>query len=193
MTCRALSIFLVLLLVSAALPAMAEEPVPSVTALPISTVQIPALGNYEGLYINEVMASNKDSLEDSRGKSPDWIEIVNTSDHDMDLTGVCLSDGKRRLDKFTFPEGTVISAGSFLIVFASDLEQSPNGRELHAAFKLSADGESLYLTKDGARIDAVFFDKQTTDISYARGEDGEFELTTTYTPGEKNIITPPED
>lgn len=191
---RYLTIILALLLASAALCAVAEEPLSTAAATPaVTTAQTAAVSAYEGLRINELMASNKETLEDSRGKSPDWIELANTSEHDIDLTGVCLSDGKKKLDKFTFPAGTVISAGSYLIVFASDLEQSPEEGELHAAFKLSVDGEALYLTKDGVRIDAVAFEKQKTDISFARGEDGEFALTTTPTPGGKNIITPPED
>ena len=49
--------------------------------------------------INEVMASNGDTIRDSLGESPDWIELKNVSDDDIDLSGLCLSDGKKNLEK----------------------------------------------------------------------------------------------
>ena len=49
-------------------------------------------GRYN-IAINEVCASNKDSLTLQSGTSPDWIELFNTGTENVDLRGVGLSDG----------------------------------------------------------------------------------------------------
>ena len=61
--------------------------------------------------ITEVMASNGETLDDSYGKSCDWIELKNMSDDDSDMSGLNLSDGKKILAEFTSPEGVVLPKG----------------------------------------------------------------------------------
>ncbi len=62
-----------------------------------------------GLCINEVMASNHTSVEDSFGRHPDWAEIFNASDEPVSLDGFCLSDKKDNLDRFRFPDGLALA------------------------------------------------------------------------------------
>ena len=57
--------------------------------------------------ISEVMASNG-VYED--GESYDWVELHNDGRSAVDLSGWYLSDGKKNLQKFTFPEGTRLKA-----------------------------------------------------------------------------------
>ena len=97
----------VLLLLCLALPAALGEEAPST--------------DLTAIRINEFMASNSETLEDQNGETPDWIELYNTSDRPVNLQGLCLSDGKKTLDKFVFPE-VVIPAHGYLIVFASGEE-----------------------------------------------------------------------
>lgn len=144
----------------------------------------------EGLRFSEVLASNQGSYLTTYETSPDWIELENTTDADMDLSGVWLTDSKKVLNKFVFAEGTILKAHSFLLVFASGMDGVIGG-DLHAAFKLSADGESVALYKDGVRVDKLDFGGQSADIAYAVGADGLFQYTTTPTPGEPNVITEP--
>ena len=63
----------------------------------ILTVLALALGQAPGLlanepFISEVVAANDNSLRDDFGDSPDWIEIHNPSDAQLDLGGWGLSD-----------------------------------------------------------------------------------------------------
>ena len=146
---------------------------------------------FEGLYINEVMASNQEYFTTSYGTTPDWIELYNSTDADMDLSGLWLSDSKKVLNKFIFPQGTLLKAKGFLVVYASGVDGVMEG-DLHAAFKLSADGESVSIYNEGVRVDALRYGAQTPDISYARNDEGKFEYTSTPTIGEPNVITPPE-
>ncbi|MBE5800788.1 MAG: lamin tail domain-containing protein [Clostridiales bacterium] len=146
----------------------------------------------KGLRISEVMASNSDTLEDAFGNTADWIELHNTTDQPIDLTGMYLSDTKKDLERYQFPDGLIIEPDGYLIIFASGLKKDV-ADELHTSFKLSASGESVYLMQDGLAVDIVTFTQQLTDISYALGEDGTYQFTSTPTPGEANIITPVED
>ena len=140
--------------------------------------------------INEVMASNGETIDDSKGKSCDWIELWNASDDDIDLSGLNLSDGKKNLAKFTFPEGIILAKGAYMIIFCSDYEQvetlDGGNVEIHAPFKLSADGEKVVISYQDVILDIVRFDQQTKDVSYALKDDGTWAYCDTPTPGAEN-------
>lgn len=146
--------------------------------------------DFTSVRINEIMASNGDTIRDSLGESPDWIELKNVSDDDIDLSGLCLSDGKKNLEKFVFPEGIVLPKGGFLVVFCSDEESvrtlDGGAVEIHTAFKLSADGEKAVLSYQNAILDIVRFDLQTKDVSWALRDDGTWAFSNIPTPGAEN-------
>ncbi len=162
-----------------------------------NVIQEKGLGDYAGLVINEVCSSNSESFKDAAGESVDWIEIYNSTDKDLVLDGIGVSDGAKKKFKFAFPENTVIGAGEYLIVCCDDAVNQAEG-EYHAAFKLSADGETVYLTHpELGEIDSVTLPVLDTDITYGRYENGTGEFTClTPTPLESNdnaqeIIDPP--
>lgn len=81
---------------------------------------------------------------------PDWIELMNLSDQPLDLGGMHLTDDVNAPNKWTFPSGTQIAPGEFLVVYASgeditDASLDENGA-LHTNFRLSDAGEYLGLT-----------------------------------------------
>lgn len=121
------------------------------------------------LVINEFMASNDLTAEDSQGEFDDWIEIYNNTDNDIALSGFYLSDDSDDLTQWAFPD-TIISANGYLIVWA-DNDSGQVG--LHANFKLSGSGETIYLVNsDTLIVDEVNFSEQTTDISTGRYPNG---------------------
>ncbi len=143
-------------------------------------------GGYAGLKINEVCSTNKSSLKAADGTSPDWVELFNAGDSAVDLSGVGLSDGDKNRFKLTFPAGTSLKAGGYLIIFCDDTEQlSP---EYHAAFKISASGETIYLTApDGSDIDTLAVPELATDVTYGRFANGSSDLALLKpTPGKSN-------
>ena len=159
--------------------------------LVLSSVSALALTRDFGMIkITEIMASNGETLDDSKGKSCDWIEIKNTSDDDIDLSGLNLSDGKKNLAKFTFPEGVTLAKGAYMVIFCSDHEQvetlEDGTVEIHTAFKLSADGEKVVISYQDVILDIVRFDQQTKDVSYALKDDGTWAYCDTPTPGADN-------
>jgi hypothetical protein len=121
------------------------------------------------LVINEFLASNDTSQADQDGDHDDWIELYNGSGSALSLSGFHLSDDPSDLTQWTFPD-TVIAAHGYLTVWA---DEDDDQRGLHANFKLSASGESLYLMDDATdTVDAVTWGTQVTDVSYGRFPDG---------------------
>ncbi|RMG85795.1 MAG: T9SS C-terminal target domain-containing protein, partial [Bacteroidetes bacterium] len=144
-------------------PQRAEHEYYTLTA----TVSNPTVGD---LVINELMASNDATVADQDGEYDDWIELYNNSGSSIDLEGYFLSDDAADLTKWAFPAGTILDGNSYLIVWADNDEEQSG---LHANFKLSAAGESLFLVDPAGNIvDEVSFVDQTTDISYGRYPNG---------------------
>lgn len=143
-------------------PQRAEHEYHSLTVV----IPSPTVGS---VLLNEMVASNGTSALDQNGENDDWVELYNTTSSPIDLSGLYLSDDPLDLMKWPFPVPTVIPANGFLIVWAdNDVFQTG----LHAGFKLSSSGESVYLSNGATIFDQVNFGIQTTDIAYARCPDG---------------------
>src|SRR5687768_7364917 len=85
--------------------------------------------------ISEFMASNSRTLTDGYGNFSDWIEIFNPDDQTVNLGGWHLTDDPAKLNKWKFPDKTLVS-GEFLVVFASGKSgRDPRGN-LHCSFQL---------------------------------------------------------
>jgi hypothetical protein len=139
--------------------------------------------------INELMASNTGALADPQGEYDDWIELHNLTDQDVDLTGRYLSDEPNNPRKWAFPAGTTLPPDGYVIVWAD--EDGPATPGLHASFKLSADGEEIFLTDTDANynavLDSVTFGPQEADRSYGRtAADADVWSIMTPTPGAAN-------
>jgi hypothetical protein len=133
--------------------------------------------------LNELQASNKNTILDENGQSEDWVELTNTSDQGVDLSGWGLSDDTNRPGKWRFPEGTVIGPRAYLLVW---LDEDGSQGPLHANFKLAASGESISLCGPAATgdvpVDFVTFGPQTQDRSFGRMPNGKGPFRTLVTP-----------
>lgn len=120
--------------------------------------------------INEAMSDNDEAVADEAGDFDDWIELFNNLDIPIDLSGYGLSDDIDDLGKFTLPTGTLIAENGYLIIWADDdQEQGP----LHAQFKLSSTGESVFLTDpNGDIVDQVDIPELGSDQAWARDPNG---------------------
>jgi hypothetical protein len=122
--------------------------------------------------INEVMPSNSTIAADQNGEYDDWIELYNNSAISVDIAGYYLTDNSGKLTKWKFPSNTLIAGNGYLIVWA-DKDTLQSG--LHTNFKLSADGEKLYLlTPEIGISDQVKYGvaDSTKELSYARVPNG---------------------
>lgn len=155
-------------------PADAEHGAPSYRVLA-------AVAASSMVAINEVMAGP--------GGTDDWIELVNTNDRPVDLSGMHLSDDPDEPRRWKFPAGTVLHAGGFLLVRADG--GTGTGSGLHAGFRLSASGETVLLVDADARgnliLDATTFDAQKDGASWGRLPDGSGVFQSLApTPGKRN-------
>jgi hypothetical protein len=143
-------------------PARAQHEYYSITAV-AKTVES------TDVVLNELMASNETTQADQDGEYDDWIELYNNTDAEISLSGYYLSDDEDDLTQWAFPD-TSIAAGSYLIVWADDDEDQIG---LHANFKLSTDGESVYLlNSEYTIVNYTTFGAQIDDMGFARVPNG---------------------
>lgn len=102
------------------------------------------------LIISEVLPSNS-AFPCSLGDHHDLVEIQNISDVPVHLAGYALSDKRSEPSRYTFPD-VVLESGEFYIVYCCG---EASAQANHASFKISADGETLYLSKNGGFTDAL--------------------------------------
>ena len=123
--------------------------------------------------INEFLAANDSANQDPQGDYDDWIELYNSGTETIDLSGYYLTDDLDDLNQWSFPQGTTIDGGDYLLIWA-DKDTSDNPSGIHSNFKLSAGGESIGLIEsDGTTIvDSIIFNEQSDDVSYGRYPDG---------------------
>jgi PKD repeat protein len=161
------------------------------------------------ILINEFQASNNTSVPEMYDFSdyPDWVEFYNSSDNYIWLNGFTLTDDITKPDKWSFPNGVVIPAKSFFLLYLDGYEAVPGRmfhrpwhwapafetKYYHAPFKLSKAGEEIALFDfDGALIDHVVFGSQLADVSYGRQPDGgdDWYYFGDPTPRGANVSTP---
>ncbi len=116
------------------------------------------------IIITEVLANNVAArLHD--GTYPDTIELFNNSAATVDISGYTLTDEPTVPAKYTFPVGTTIDAGGFLIVYA---DTNLAGSGIHSGFSLDQDGDDVQLRNGALLLDAVTFGPQPADYSICR-------------------------
>ena len=119
------------------------------------------------------MASNSSTISDGQGDFDDWLELVNGSQHTLQLAGVALSDSPSQPLRYLLPD-TLLGPGERLLVWCDNDTQDPG---LHAGFALSANGESLLLSLPGGRLlQRLDFGASQTDLSWQLPCDAGLEL-----------------
>ncbi len=124
--------------------------------------------------ITELLAEGPSGLLDEDGEAGDWIELQNGGAVAVDLSGWSLTDERDRPRKWPFP-AVNLPTGGFVVVFASGKDRADPGRELHANFKLAAEGEYLGLFDPSGRAVQEFapaFPPQRKGFSYGVSLEG---------------------
>ena len=135
--------------------------------------------------INEVMADPMTGLRDDDDELVDWIELRNTTSHDIALSNFALSDNEKRPLKWRFPDGAVIPANGYYLVFCSGKDrQDRNMPDVwHTNFRISAENETIILSdSQGHVLDRVMIDNLPQDCSWGRNDNNQMQVFTTPTP-----------
>lgn len=114
------------------------------------------------------------------GLSCDWIELYNTGNEAVDLSGFTLSDNSKS-DPYAFPQGTVLEAGAYRVVLCRD------GATDAAPFGLSQQDTEMVVLKDSqGRIVELVKTVPMGSGSMWLNESGTWALTDTASPGFPN-------
>ncbi len=125
------------------------------------------------LAINEVLAS---------GSGPDWVEIKNNSSAPIDLSAYTLSDKRKEPARYRFPQVT-LQPGEFYVVYCTgEVSSNPD----NATFKISATGESLYLSKGEEFVDVLVVPSNLSKGETFGRNGGLLRYFATPTPGAEN-------
>ncbi len=117
------------------------------------------------LVLNEILANNHSTIQNG-GTYPGYIELFNNSGSTLSLSGYSLTDDPTNTAKYSFPSGTTISAGGYLLVWCDSQTAAPG---LHTGFGLTNAGESILLIQNATNItDSVTFGPQAPDVSIGR-------------------------
>ena len=135
------------------------------------------------LVINEACGKNVAWVADG-DDFPDWIELHNTGVAATDLSGLFLSDDATLPLKWALPSEQ-LAADGYLVLF----EGNDNSDGHHFDFKLSQDGETIYLSNSSTFIDSLPIPFLRADHSFGRIGPSAFYFTEP-TPGNANATTP---
>lgn len=136
--------------------------------------------------INEAMASSAIFVN---GRHDDWVELRNTGSAQVSLKGWYLSNDAYNLTRWAFPDTAKIAKGGYLVVYCAGSEPVTDGLKnaLYANFKLSAKGESLYLTDPEGNTSSVTFGPQYGNVSCGVPANGDgWHFLENATPGAAN-------
>ena len=135
---------------------------------------ISSKGHLSPIRINEVSSVNDIYISDYQKKS-DWIELYNTTDSVVDLTGMYLSDNPAKPQKYQITtqnsQLSIIPPHGYRIVWCDNRESL---EQLHAGFKLE-NADSAFVSiqaADGSWADSLRYQAQGRWQSFGRFPDG---------------------
>lgn len=114
---------------------------------------LPDTSEVTGLFINEIYSSN-----------PDWIELYNSTDKEINLGGFSLQDDKGAAEGYQFATGTKLAAKSYLVLNETT--------DFTFGISSSKGDEITLLDSRNATIDNVSIPVMEDGKSYARKTDG---------------------
>lgn len=142
------------------------------------------------LIINEVCPDPKIGVPDEDGEIVDWVEIRNTTDQPITLSGFCLSDKENKPMKWRFPDNAVVPAHGYYLIFCSGKDKLQANGIPHTNFSISSERETIVLSDSyGRMLDRISIENVPSDHSVGRDATGAWIVYTFTTPGQSNDST----
>ena len=160
---------------------------------PLDVAERQAMG-MNPVRINEVSGSN-DSYINEYFKKNDWVELYNTTDEEIDVEGMYLTDNLTNLTKYQITAAgtgvnTKIPAQGYLVIWCDKLNTT--SQALHASFKVDGDGGVLALTAaDKSWTDTLAYSAHDARTTIGRYPDGAADVyaMNVATINKQNILT----
>jgi hypothetical protein len=144
--------------------------------------------SYFGPVLNEVLARNQRAVVSPWGNYADFIELFNPASTNVNLAGMALGQSVDDKDRWVFPAGVTINAGSYLRVWCDGgrAASSANGTAMNTGFALAGEsGDVVLFNAVGQPVDWVSYGFQIQDLSIGRSG-GTWQLLASPTPGAAN-------
>ena len=157
-----------------------------------------------GLAANSILIN--ELLAHSHGSAPDWIELYNATDEEINISGWFLSDDDsdpNMIRKYQIPANTTILGGGYVVFMEDDSFGAAIATGNNIPFGLSEGGETVYLySGQGGEVTGLYqtqqkFDASETGVSFGRYEKEElsggydFVRMTDPTQGKANTESSP--
>ncbi len=127
------------------------------------------------IQLNEIFPDPASPQTDAKDE---FIELYNPHPMAINITDYTITAGSTKQYRYTFPEGSVIAPGGYIVIDSADTSVS-----------LSNSGGTVKLLNNfDKEIDAVTYTEASSGQSYARDELGKWQWTTTVTKLGPNSI-----
>ena len=145
-----------------------------------SNLEEPLVTQDPVIIISEASSANT-IFQDGYGNTPDWVEIRNITQSELDLNGWSLTDDSSEPSKWMFPDYQM-EAGEYLLLWASGRNEG-----MHTSFKISSKGETLSLfDPSGNLVNDLEVAGVANNISIGRSLQGRIVFYDRPTPGYQN-------
>lgn len=149
------------------------------------------------IVINEVMQSNIDNLMVDKDFPDSWVELYNTTDKDINISGYYFGEKADVTRAWKLPNGSVVPSHGYFLIYC---DKEAIG--VHTDFRVDAGRAHLYLLdKSGEIVDNLDMEEMpAANIAYGRVTDGadewQYELAPSagkanYGPGSADILPEP--
>lgn len=134
------------------------------------------------IVISEILPSNR-TYPAPNGQFLDYIEVTNTTDSPIDISGYMLGDQPDSVG-YTFPKGTVLQPGSYIVCWCDKESDSSS----YGKFGISKKGDdTIYLyNSSNVLVDQYTVPAVNDNVPLIRLTDGTWTTGTHATPGFEN-------
>lgn len=133
--------------------------------------------------VNEISAANSIYINDYFKKN-DWVELYNSTNEDIDIAGMYISDNVEKPQKYQIPQddvtlNTIIPAHGYKVIWCDKLDNI--GAAIHTSFKLAAEGGDVLITTD-SYADTLSYATHLGTQTFGRYPDGANDTYVMNTP-----------
>ena len=141
------------------------------------------------IVISELMSDNSEVFDNELDATPDWLELHNKSNEEVNIGGWFLTDDEDDLAKWEIPP-VVLTSDEYLVVLCVGENEIENTSFIQASFKLGAKGEKVFLVnQNGEIMDQINFPCISKNRSFGLNETDDKVHFYVPSPGYENIYS----
>lgn len=137
-------------------------------------VTLPA---FPAVWLNEAQADNVSGPVDNFGQREPWVELYNPGPGALSLNGYSLSTNYTNLAQWSFPAGTSVPAGGYLIVWCDGQTGQSAAGVPHTSFRLASGSGRIALSRlvggTNQIVDYLTYTDLPSNWSYGDVPDGQ--------------------